>query len=419
LTNIAVSPPTGGGRVLIIVENLPVPFDRRVWQEATALKEAGYTVSVICPTGKGYDATEETIDGIHIYRHKLPLEGAGLFGYLAEYGSALFWELFLSFRVWRRHGFDIIHACNPPDLIFLVAMVHKLFGKKFVYDQHDIAPELYEVKFNKRGPFHTLLKFFERATYWLADGSLATNETLKGRALDFGGMPEDRVWVVRSFPNLDRFKRVDPDPEAKRGHTYLVGYVGIMAEQDGVELLVRAMDHIVNTLKRTDIGCIIIGDGPDVDRLRTLSTELNLDAHVEFTGYVSGEPLLAKLSACDIGVIPDPSNVCNDNLSMNKVFEYMALGLPFVQFDLKQAQIDAGKAAVVAKDHTPEALGESMVALLEDEKKRKTMSAYALKTAHRDFHWSEEKHALLEAYRALLSGAGRQKNSAKIEAQQS
>ena len=229
------------GRVLIIVENLPVPFDRRVWQEATALREAGYEVSVICPKGKGYNKDEEFLDGIYIYRHRLPVEGAGLFGFAAEYTSALLCQLFLSFRVQKRHGFDIIHGCNPPDLIFLVALVHKLlFRTRFLFDQHDISPELYEVKFGRKGVVHRLLQFLERCTYRLADGCLATSEMLKERAVISGHMPEDRVWVVRSFPDLKHFKRSTPNPALRNGYRHLVGYVGIMGEQDGVEVLVRA-----------------------------------------------------------------------------------------------------------------------------------------------------------------------------------
>ncbi|MBN9669873.1 glycosyltransferase family 4 protein [Labrenzia aggregata] len=397
------NPPADVGKVLIIVENLPVPFDRRVWQEATALRDAGYQVSVICPVGKKHTLKEETLDGINIYRHSLPLEASGVLGYFAEYAAALYHELVLSVRVQRRHGFDIIHACNPPDLIFLVALFHKLFfGKKFVFDQHDINPELYEVKFGKKGFFHKLLTFFERCTFRLADGSIATNETLKTRAHDVGKMPSDKVWVVRSFPDIERFKRTEPCTEAKRGRKYLAGYVGIMAEQDGVEYLVRAMDHIVNVEGRDDIGCIIIGSGPDYDRLRALSSELGLNEHVEFTGYLSGAPLLEKLSACDIGVIPDPPNVCNDKLSMNKVFEYMALGMPFVQFDLEQAKIDAGEAAWIVPDRTPQGLAKGMTDLLENPEKRDQMSAYASERARREFHWEIEKQSLIEAYRTLL-----------------
>ena len=391
------------GKVLIIVENLPVPFDRRVWQEATALREAGYEVSVICPTGKKHTSFEETLDGIHIYRHNLPLEATGALGYLAEYSAALFHEMRLSIKVLRRHGFDVIHACNPPDLIFLVALFHKLFfGKKFLFDQHDINPELFEVKFGKKGFFHRLLTFFEKCTFKLADGSLATNETLKERAIHTGKMPSDKVWVVRSFPDIERFKRTEPNESAKRGRRYLAGYVGIMAEQDGVEYLVKAMDHIVNVQGRDDVGCVIIGDGPDYDRLRALSVELKLTDHIEFTGYMTGAPLLQTLSACDIGVIPDPPNVCNDKLSMNKVFEYMALGMPFVQFDLEQAKLDAGEAAHIVPERTPESLAQGMIDLLSDAERRKTMSAYATDRAQREFHWDIEKHSMLDAYRTLL-----------------
>lgn len=376
-------PQPSAGKVLIIVENLPVPFDRRVWQEATALREAGYEVSVICPTGKKHTQLEETLDGIHIYRHSLPLEASGVLGYLAEYSAALFHEMRLSIKVLRKHGFDVIHACNPPDLIFLVAAFHKLF-------------------FGKKGIFHKLLTIFERCTFKLADGSLATNETLKDRAINTGKMPSDKVWVVRSFPDIGRFKRAEPDPTVNRGRRYLAGYVGIMAEQDGVEYLVRAMDHIVNVEGRDDIGCIIIGDGPDYDRLRALSEELKLTDHVEFAGYVSGQPLLEKLSACDIGVIPDPSNVCNDNLSMNKVFEYMALGMPFVQFNLAQARIDAGDAALVVEESTPESLAQGMIDLLADPERREQMAKYATERAQREFHWEIEKHSMLDAYRTVL-----------------
>ena len=407
----AAAPPR---RVLIIVENLPVPFDRRVWQEATALREAGYIVSVICPKGKGYDKDFEEMDGIQIHRHKLPLEASGAVGYLLEYSVALFWQFVLSLRVARGAGFDVIHACNPPDLIFLVALFHKsIFGKKFLFDQHDINPELYEVKFGKRGLFHRILLLLERLTFLCADGSLATNQALKDLAVARGNMSPDRVWVVRSFPDLSRFRPIDADVSAKRGFRYLVGYVGIMAEQDGVHLLIKAMDHIVNRLGRDDIACLIIGDGPALDQLRALSAELGLANYVSFTGYLTGTPLLAKLSACDIGVIPDPPNACNEKLSMNKVFEYMALGLPFVQFDLEQATKEAGDAGRVVMAPTANALGHSIVALLDDCPARKRMSRYGASRAKKEFSWAIEKHHLLEAYRQLLSSKDFQ--SAKVE----
>jgi glycosyltransferase involved in cell wall biosynthesis len=389
------------GAVLIIVENLPVPADRRVWPEATTLHQAGYTVSVICPKGKGYDKAYEQIDGVHIYRHPRGVEGSGAVTYLLEYTVALFWEFVLSLKVAHRHGFDVLHACNPPDLIFLIAIFYKFFfGKKFLFDQHDPAPELYEVKFGRQDFFYRLLLLLERWTFRSADGSLATNPTLKQQAVERGGMPPDRVWVVRSVPDLGRFRQVKPDLSVRRAFRYLVGYVGVMAEQDGVDLLVGAMEHIVKRLHRTDIACLIIGDGPEAGRLRTLTHKLGIADNVEFAGFISGDALVAKLAACDIGVVPDPPSACNVLMSMIKVFEYMAIGLPFVLFDLAQARQDAGDAALVVAEPTPQALGEGIVALLEDQAARERMRNYGRERAHQ-FQWEVEKHSLLAAYATL------------------
>jgi glycosyltransferase involved in cell wall biosynthesis len=392
-------------RVLIIVENLPVPFDRRVWQEATSLQEAGYEVSVICPKGKGHNLSEETISGVHIFRHSLPFEASGGFGYLVEYASALFWEFLLSLKVMRRHGFDVIHACNPPDLIYLVAVFHKaLFGKKFIFDQHDLNPELYELKFGKRGFFHTLLCHFERRTFRWADASIATNQTFKRIAVERGGMDPDKVWIVKSYPDLARFKRIDAPPALRASFKHLIGYVGIIAPQDGVDLLVKAMAHIVKVEGRADCGCVIIGDGPEFENLKAMVQDLGIAPHVKFTGFLRGTELLANMSALDVGVIPDPPNACNDKLSMNKVFEYMALGLPFVQFNLPQSRSEAGDAALVAAECTPEALAHVILELVDDPEGRKRMSAYGLDRATREFQWANEKDSLLEAYASVTGG---------------
>jgi glycosyltransferase involved in cell wall biosynthesis len=396
-----MKPPKTKG-VLIIVENLPVPFDRRVWQEATALKEAGYCVSVICPVGKGHDLAEESLEGINIYRHSVAFEADSSLGYLVEYSVALFWEFFLACKVLRRHGFDVIHACNPPDLIYLVAAFFKtVFRKKFIFDQHDLNPELYEVKFGKRGFFHTLLCHFERRTFRWADASIATNQTFKEIAITRGKMQTDKVWIVKSFPALSRFKRVEPIPELRKNYKYLLGYVGIIAPQDGVDLLVRAMSCIVQS-GRTDCGCVVIGSGPALEGLKSLAKQLNVDSYINFAGYLTGNNLLAHLSTLDIGVIPDPSNPCNDKLSMNKVFEYMALGLPFVQFDLPQSRSEAGEAAFVAKSCTPESLAESILALLADEAARHRMARFGVERAQSEFQWDKEKLSLLAAYENVI-----------------
>jgi glycosyltransferase involved in cell wall biosynthesis len=391
------------GAVLIIVENLPVPVDRRVWQEATALRQAGYTVSVICPKGKGYDKAYELIDGVHIYRHPRGVEGSGAVTYLLEYTVAFFWEFVLSLKVARKHGFDILHACNPPDLIFLIAIFYKFFGKKFLFDRHDPAPELYAVKFGRKDFFYRLLFLLERWTFRSADGSLATNPALKQQAIERGGIRPDGVWVVRSVPDLGRFRHVEPDLSVRRDFRYLVGYVGIIAEQDGVDLLVKAMEHIVKRLHRTDIACLIIGDGPEVGRLKTLTGELGITDNIEFAGYISGDALPAKMAACDIAVVPDLPNAANVTMSMIKIFEYMAMGLPFVLFDLAQAKLDAGAAARVVAEPTPQALGEGIVALLEDEAARERMRSYGRERAGGKFHWEVEKNSLLAAYASLAS----------------
>src|SRR5262249_55804433 len=293
-------------------------------------------------------------------------------------------------------------------LIFLIAIFYKFFfGKKFLFDQHDPAPELYEVKFGRQDFLYRLLLLFERWTFRLADGVLATNPTMKQQAVERGGMAPDRVSIVRSVPDVGRFRQVKPEPSVRRGFRYLVGYVGVIAEQDGVDMLVEAMEHIVKRLHRTDIACLIIGDGPEVDRLRTLTGELGIADNVEFAGFISGDALPAKLAACDIGVVPDLPNACNVKMSMIKIFEYMAIGLPFVLFDLPQAKRDAGDAALVVAEPTPQALGEGIVALVEDEATRERMRNCGRERACSEFRWEVEERSLLAAYATLGPRHGR------------
>jgi glycosyltransferase involved in cell wall biosynthesis len=391
-------------RVLIIVENLPVPLDRRVWQEATALRDSGYGVSVICPKSDAFPASYEELEGIHIYRHPLPIEASGAAGYLLEYSIALFWEFFLSLKVLRQRGFDVIHACNPPDLIFLIGAVYKLFaGKRFIFDHHDINPELYETKFNRRGLFHKLMILFERWTFRTADASLATNHVFKDIAVSRGGMAPEKVWIVRSFPDLARFRRVAPDPKLKNGRRHLIGYVGVMATQDGVDRLIHAMHHIVSARGRTDIGCLIIGNGPEYENLKRLTHELGLDGAVHFSGFLTGGPLMTHLSTIDVGVIPDPWTPYNDKISMNKVFEYMSLGIPFVQYDLTVSRETAGEAAVNVGDSAPSALGDAIVDLVDAPDRRDAMAAYGRRRALETCNWEVEKRNLVAAYEFVFN----------------
>ncbi|MGQ0673555.1 MAG: glycosyltransferase family 4 protein [Hyphomicrobium sp.] len=397
-----------GRRVLIIVENLTVPLDRRVWQEAGALRDAGYTVSVVCPKGGKYTARYELLDGIHVFRHPLPYEADGPLGYALEYGWALAWEFALSVKAYCKVGFDCIQACNPPDLLFLIAGFWKyLFGKPFIFDHHDINPELYEAKFGKRGAFHALMLKLERATFRTADVSIATNETFKEIAITRGGMAADRVFIVRSIPDLSRFRRVVPDPRLANGRKHTIGYVGIMGAQDGVDLLIEAMAELVNVQGRRDLQCVIVGSGTELPRLTSMVAERGLGDYVTFTGFLSGQPLLSAYSSFDIGVIPDPKNGYNDKIAMNKVFEYMSLGIPFVQFDLVEGRKVAGGAALYAADNSPVDLARRLARLADDEELRGRLAAEGQARAAMLLRWDVERARLLAAYEMALKPARR------------
>ncbi len=389
-------------RVLIIVENLPVPFDRRVWHEATTLQQAGYNVSVICPTGKGHEARREVIDGIHIYRHTLPLEARGARGYLLEYTSALFWEFYLSWVVLWRRGFDVIHACNPPDLIFLVGGFFKLFfRKKFLFDQHDLGPELYEAKFARRDFFYRLLCWFERCTFRTADAVIATNNSYRKIATTRGGKRADQVFVVRSGPNLDRMRVMPPDPTLKHGRTFLVGYVGVMGQQEGIDLLLSAAAHIVKTLGRDDVHFTLVGSGPELDALIALANDLKLQDHVNFTGRAPDEELLAVLNTADVCVNPDSFNALNDKSTMNKIMEYMALAKPVVQFDMTEGRFSARDASLYARHDDAIDFAEKILELLDDPNRRRTMGEFGRARVENELAWPHEVPHLLAAYGSL------------------
>jgi glycosyltransferase involved in cell wall biosynthesis len=335
-------------RVLILVENLPSPFDRRVWQEATALRDAGHVVSIVCPTGRGFQRRHEVIDDIHIWRYALPMEGAGPLGYALEYATALAKTFYLSCRIFFGRGFDAIHACNPPDLFFLVGGFFKLFGRKFVFDHHDANPELYEAKFGRRGILWKLMVWLEKLTFRVADVSLATNESYRRIAIERGGMPPERVFVVRSGPSLERMRIGPPHEELKQGRKYLVGYVGVMGRQEGIDYLLEAARHIVHDLKRTDVHFGLVGGGTSLEEMRALAIALGIQDYVTFTGRVSDAEMLAMLNTADVCVNPDVANAMNDISTMNKVMEYMALGKPIVQFDLTEGRFSARDASLYA-----------------------------------------------------------------------
>jgi glycosyltransferase involved in cell wall biosynthesis len=392
-------------KVLIIVENLPSPFDRRVWQEATTLRDAGYLVSIVCPTGPGCEERYVEIDGIAIYRHPLPLEAEGALGYLAEYCSALYWEMRLALRVRRERGFDAIHACNPPDLIWLVGGFFKLFfGKKFLFDHHDINPELYEAKFGRRDLFYKLLLKMERWTFGTADVSIATNESYKRIAVERGAMPSERVYIVRSGPKLDRLKVVPPVESLKCGRRFLVGYVGVMGKQEGIDYLLRTVAHVVHQMKRTDVHFGLVGGGTSLDEMKAYAAELGVADYVTFTGRVSDQALLDMLNTADVCVNPDVANEMNDKSTMNKIMEYMALGKPIVQFDLVEGRFSAQQASLYARRNDEVDMAEKIVELLEDPERRRRMGAFGQNRVVNELEWKYEAPKLLAAYDALFGG---------------
>ncbi|MCW1989082.1 glycosyltransferase involved in cell wall biosynthesis [Bradyrhizobium diazoefficiens] len=395
-------------RVLIIVENLPVPFDGRVWSEATTLSRHGYEVSVICPKGPGATASFEIIEGISVYRHWLPVEGSGVLGYLVEYSAALFWEFVLSVKILTTRGFDVIHACNPPDLIFIVGAFHKfLFGKSFIFDHHDINPELYEAKFGRRGFLWRVMVLLERITFALSDVSIATNHSYRTIAIERGRMKPDRVFVVRSAPNFSRVRSLPPDPAWKKGRKFLVGYVGVIARQEGIDLLLEAIKHIRWTRNRDNVQFVIVGSGRELEEIKKLAMALEVDELVTFTGRVDDATLFTILSTADVCVNPDRPSSMNDKSTMHKIMEYMALGKAIVQFDLTEGRFSAGEASLYVQNADTAEFGDRILELVDDPVRRDAMGAFGQKRIHDELAWHHESTKLLGAYEKVFKLRGK------------
>lgn len=386
-------------KILIIVENLPVPFDTRVWQEATTLAENGYIVSVICPKGKGYDKEYEYLKGVHIYRHDLPTEGNGALGYAREYFCALKEEYRLAKKIFKERGFHVIHGCNPPDDIYMVAQRFKKYGVDYVFDHHDICPELFEAKFNKKsGLLYKSQLWLERNTYKHCTFAFVTNESYKKIAIERGGMKPEDVFVLRSGPKLERLRIVPAKPEIKRGRPYMVGYLGVIGQQEGIEYLLKAAQYIKEELKRDDIFWGIVGGGPHLAQLKQLSHDMGLNDIVEFTGRVSDEKLLDYLNTADVCVNSDEYNAMNDKSTMNKILEYMALGKPIVQFDLTEGRYSAQEASLYAEPNNAKDMADKILTLLADPEKRKKMGEYGRNRVINELSWEHTSKALLEGY---------------------
>jgi glycosyltransferase involved in cell wall biosynthesis len=388
--------------VCIVVENLPVPLDRRVWKEANALCDAGYRVSVICPKGRGYTASYENLNGIEIYRHRI-WEASGVSGYLVEYTWALLAEFFLTMKVFARTRFQILQACNPPDTIFLIALFLKLFGVRFVFDQHDLGPELFEAKFGKRsGLFYRLSCFLEYCSFRVADTCIATNDSFKNIALTRGKKHDKSIFVVRNCPDLANFKGPQNCAKNKFGKSFLVAYVGFMGSQDGLELLLESIDHIIHHDKREDTHFVLVGGGSILPELEAIITEKNLGSYVTLTGQVTHDEVAMWLSNADLGVAPDPKNAMNDKLTMIKILEYMAFSLPVVLFDLEEGRRIAGDAALYANPNEPTDFAKQVSTLLDCSELRQQLGACGRKRIEESLNWETEKRSLIKAYDMAL-----------------
>jgi glycosyltransferase involved in cell wall biosynthesis len=390
-------------RALIIVQNLPVPFDRRVWLESNALTAAGYDVTVICPKGKG-DPEREVIDGVTLLKYRPYAPGGGALGFVLEYAYSFLATARLVFRARRQGTFDVLQACNPPDIFWPIARwLRRRDGSRFVFDHHDLCPELYDSRFPDRSalPRRGLLAL-EKATFRTADHVVSTNASYAEIAMRRGGKATSDVTVVRTGPDGQRLQRKAPVPELRRGRRHLVAYIGVMGPQDGVDLAVRAAAHVVHDLGREDVAFTFMGSGDSYDELAALRDELRMQDYLELPGRVPDETVLDVLSTAEVGLSPDPKNPLNDVSTMNKTMEYMAFELPVVAFDLKETRVSAGEAACYIKSGDVPAYAKAIVELLDDQEKRESMGRLGRLRISEELGWPHQREAYVGVYDKLL-----------------
>jgi len=389
-------------RILIIVQNLPVPFDRRVWLECRALISAGYRVAVVCPKGSG-DPAYEVVDAVELYKYRPYAPGGSKFGFVAEYAYSFLATAWSTLKARRAGRFTVIQACNPPDIFWPLAMAFRMVeGTRFVFDHHDLCPELYESRFpgGAKLPYKGL-RALERRTHRAADHVICTNDSYREIAISRSGKPATDVTVVRTGPDPQRLQRGEACPELRRGRSFLAAYIGVMGPQDGVDIVVRAAHIVIHELGRNDIAFTLIGSGDSFDELVALRDELGLAGHVEFTGRAPDELVGRILSTADIGLSPDPKNPLNDVSTMNKTMEYMAFELPVVAFDLLETRVSAGDAATYVKPNDAHAYAEAIVALMDDEPRRALLGKLGRARVEQQLAWSHQEPVYLDIYRHL------------------
>lgn len=394
-------------RILMLLENQTYPRDFRVRREATALTVAGYRVSVICPAGPG-QPFRETLNGVHLYRYPQPPEAQGFIGYLWEYGFAMAATLALSLLVFFREGFDAVHAHNPPDTFVFIAAFYKLFGKRFVFDHHDLSPEMYEARFPGGGSrlVHGILVFLEKLTCRLADRVIATNESYKRIEMERARVPESRITVVRNGIELQDLPLVEMDHILQPKGKTIIGYIGVMGHQDGVDYLLRALGHLVRDLKRTDFSCVLVGGGDAFPYLKSLAEQLGISEQIVFTGMVHHSEISRLLGVADLCVAPEPSLPYNDRSTAVKLMEYMSLAKPIVAFDLTEHRFTAQGAAAYVKPNNELEFARTIAELMDDPARRKKMGQLGYQRMKTELAWQYSIPKLLQVYRAVLPAPG-------------
>jgi glycosyltransferase involved in cell wall biosynthesis len=402
------------GKALIIVENNSVPFDRRVWREACALKQAGWHVSVICPKSPQDDrlmfadstaGDYEVLDGIHIYRYSLEFADPGFAAYFREYATALISSTRLSLRVLREQGFDVMQVCNPPDLFFPLGAFCRLLGKGFIFDHHDLFPESVEYRFKGTTGrwMHRFALLFERLTFRVANTVISTNESYRRAAIERGNVRPDHVFVVRNGPELSFSSMVEPDLTLKNGRPYLACYLGIMGVEDGLEPMMEAIRLVAIEMKRQDIQFVLIGDGSMRHYALERVSEWNLDGQVLLPGRLPDEAVRRYLATADVCLSPDPYTPLNDLSTMNKIMDYMVFGKPTISFDLREARVSAGDSAVYVPCGDDRAFGEAIVNLVDDPQRRETMGVVGRQRIETELAWEHQEQHLLAAYAKALA----------------
>ncbi len=380
-------------------------MDNRVWAEAITLQEHGFQVSIVGPKGTKLDQEPYSyLDGIHIYRYQLPANNSKYTAYILEYCVAMVMTFLLSFKVFLRHGFDVIHAANPPDTLFMIALFYRLLGKKFIFDQHDLSPEMFQVKFKGRmKPLHKLLLFLEWCSYRTANLVITTNSTIKRFAIERGHVPNDKIFVIYNGVDLNRIKRVPPEAALKRGRPYLLAFVGAMEVQDGVEYILLALHELVHKRGRRDVSLEVMGDGDHAPTLHMLAHKLQLDEYIHFNGWTKAEDVSRYLSVADVGLTPEPQNGLNEYCTLGKTLEYMAIGKPSVAFDLSETRLLAQDAVLYAAPNLIQDYTDKIETLLNNGTLRAHMGALGRKRIEEELSWDHTKMELLRAYEVLFS----------------